>query len=184
MQFVGLDVHDERTAISIRNARGVITKRVVVPTTAPALRRAFAKTRGKLRIVCEAGSRARWVRDTLETRLREVIVCDRRRTRLVVCGSKTDRIDADKLSELLWKNELRPVYVPRDSHVLLRRFVSHYVRMLRERARIILRLRSLFREQGIRVATPRSAPERVPIHRLQDSAAKYVARAYVRQLET
>jgi transposase len=56
--------------------------------------------------------------------------------------------------------------------------------MVRERARVILRLRSLFREQGIPVVTPRSAPQRVPLHRLRDSAAKYVGRAYLRQLET
>ncbi len=184
MQFVGLDVHGEATAISIRSARGRVVRRLIVPTTSAALRRAFLKTRGRMRIVCEAGPLARWVRDTLETRLREVIVCDRRRTRLVAGGSKNDKIDADKLSELLWKNDLRPVYVPRDAHVFLRRLVTHYLRMLRDRSRIIFRLRALFLESGIRVVTPRSAPERVPIHRLRDAGSKYVARSYLAQLKT
>ena len=44
---------------------------------------------------------AAWVFHTLSTRLREVVVCDARRNRLLVSGSKNDRIDADKLSELL-----------------------------------------------------------------------------------
>src|ERR1043166_4463783 len=44
---------------------------------------------------------------------REVVVCDRRRTRLATSGAKTDRIDADKLSELLWKNAVHPVYLLR-----------------------------------------------------------------------
>jgi len=55
--------------------------------------------------------------------------------------------------------------------------------MQRERSRIIQRLRSLFFECGIRVKTPRSNPERVPISRLTTPGAKYVARAYLRQLE-
>lgn len=180
MWYVALDIHGETTSVSIRSSRGVVVRRDVVATTRVALRRAVSNLRGRARIVCEAGPMSRWVRDILETRLREVIVCDRRRSRLA--ASKSDRVDADKLSELFWKNELHPVYVPRGEQVILRRLAMHYIRMMRERTRVIIRLRALFLEVGIRVSSPRSKPEKVPIHRLRDSAAKYVARAYLNQL--
>lgn len=141
-------------------------------------------TRGRTRVLCESGPLAEWVRDTLETRLREVMVCDRRRTRLTTSGAKTDRIDADKLSDLSRRNECHIVYVPRGEAALLRRYVLHYVRMVKERSRIIQRLRSLFFECGIRVETHRSTPGRVPLGRLTSPGAKYVARAYQAQLET
>lgn len=180
MWYVALDVHDETTSISIRSSRGVLVRRDVVATTRVALRRALSSLRGRARIVCEAGSMSRWIRDILETRLREVVVCDRRRSRLA--ASKSDSVDADKLSELFWKNELHPVFVPRGDQVVLRRLTMHYIRMMRERTRVIIRLRALFSEVGIRFTSPRAHPERVPIHRLPDSASKYVARAYVSQL--
>jgi transposase len=178
-----LDVHLDTTAVSIRNGRGAIVKRVVVPTSRAALKGAFRGIRGRMRVVCESGPLAGWVRDGLETRLREVIVCDRRRTRLTTSGAKTDRIDADKLAELARRNDIHVVHLPRGEAAALRRHALHYARMQRERSRIIQRLRSLFFECGIRVKTHRSTPERVPIARLTTPGTKCIARAYIRQLE-
>ena len=183
MWHVGLDVHLDTTAVSIRNTRGIVTKRLVVPTNRVALRRSLAGVRGRVRIMCESGPLAAWIRDTLEPRLREVIVCDRRRTSLTTSGAKSDRIDADRLSDLIRRGEVFAVHVPRGEAALLRRYALHYSRMLRERSRIIQRLRSLFFEHGIRVRTHRSTPERVPLGRLTAPGAKYVARAYRQQLQ-
>jgi len=72
-------VHADATAISIRSSRGVVIKRQVVITNATALRRALATARGRVKVVCEVGPLAVWIKTTLETTLREVIVCDRRR---------------------------------------------------------------------------------------------------------
>jgi len=102
---------------------------------------------------------------------------------LTTSGAKSDRVDADRLSELSRGGQIHVVHVPRGDDALLRRCAIHYVRMQRERARIIQRLRSLFYECGIRVQTHRSAPHRVPLSRLTAPGAKYVARNYLRQLE-
>jgi hypothetical protein len=153
MWFVGLDVHQDTFAMSVRNSRGVVVKRRVVATVRATIKRAFADIPGKVRIACESGPLAAWLRETLETRYREVIVCDRRRTRLSTSGAKTDRIDADKLSELLWKDTVHRVYLPRAESSVLRRFAAHYTRMVRDRMRILHRLRALFAEAGIRIIT-------------------------------
>jgi transposase len=178
-----MDVHLDTTAVSVRNGRGAITKRIVVPTSRTALRQSLCGMRGRVRIICESGPLAMWVRDTLETRLREVVVCDRRRTRLTTSGAKTDRIDADRLSDLIRRDQVFAVHVPHGDAALLRRYAFHYARMLQERSRVIQRLRSLFFEHAVRVRTHRSTPERVPLIRLTAPGAKYVARAYQRQLE-
>lgn len=75
------------------------------------------------------------------------------------------------------------MHVPRGDHALLRRLATHYVKMLRERSRIISRLRSLFAEIGVRVKTHRSSPERVPLARLTRPGVRTIATAYIRQLE-
>lgn len=176
-------MHLDTTAISIRDRRGALVKRVVVPTNRRALREALRGIRGRTRIVCESGPLAAWIHDTLETKLREVVVCDRRRTRLSTSGAKTDRIDADRLSDLGRREQIHRVHVPQGDAALLRRYALHYVRLQRERSRVIQRLRSLFVECGIRVKTHRSTPQRVPLRRLTSPGATYVARAYLRQLE-
>lgn len=176
-------MHLDTTAVSIRDGRGAISKRLVVPTSRSALKGALREIRGRTRIVCESGPLAAWVRDALETRFREVIVCDRRRTRLTTSGAKNDRIDADKLSDLGRRGQIHRVHLLRGDAALLRRYALHYARMQRERSRVIQRLRSLFFECGIRVKTHRSTPERVPLGRLKTPGARYVARAYLRQLE-
>lgn len=183
MWYVGLDVHLDTTAISVRNRRGAVTQRHVVPTNRSAITRILKGIGGRMRIVCESGSAAAWIRNTLETRFREVVVCDRRRTRLTTSGAKTDRIDADKLSDLLYHDQLCIVHVPRGNAALLRRHALHYVRMQVERNRVLQRLRSLFYECGIRIAPSRSTRIRFPINRLTAPGAKFIARAYLRQLD-
>lgn len=182
MWYVGLDVHGETTSISVRSSRGAVVRREVVATTRAALRHALRGVRGRVQIACEAGPMARWTRDMLETRLREVLVCDRRRTRLGT--SKADRVDADRLSDLLAKNELHPIFVPRGEQAVLRRLCVHYIRMIKDRTRVIIRLRALFLESGTHIRTHRSAPEKVPLGALRDHGEKYVVRAYLLQLNT
>jgi transposase len=169
--------------VSLRNHRGTIVRREIVPTNANSLRGALRGIRGRVRIICESGPLVPWVRDTLESRFRELMVCDRRRTRLATSGAKSDRMDADRLSDLLRKDIVHLVHVPRGDHALLRRLAIHYVKMLRERSRIILRLRSLFAEVTVRVSTHRKAPERVPLARLTRRGCRFIANAYLRQLE-
>ena len=183
MWYVGLDVHADTVAVSIRNSRGAITKRGVVPTERLALLAALRSARGRARIICESGPLAPWIRDILETRFREVLVCDRRRTRLTSSSVKNDRLDADKLSELARRGDLHTIHVRKGEEAALWRHAAHFVKMKCERSRIIYRLRALFLERGIRVRTHRDTPERVPLRRLTAPGAKYVALAYLRQLE-
>ena len=137
-----------------------------------------------MKVACEAGPLAPWVKRTLDTQLREVIVCDRRRTRFGARGgSKSDHFDADRLSECLRTGSVHAVYVPQGAHFELRQYLLHYVRMVGERRRVKQRLNALFLESAVRVPRPERAAGRLPIRRLPTGAARQVARAYVRQLE-
>jgi len=184
MWFVGLDVHSPTTVISIRSSRGIIVRRTVVATTAAALRRALNCICGRVKIACESGPLAPWVKRTLQTQLREVIVCDRRRTRIGARGaSKSDRFDADRLSECLRMGSVHGFYVPQGVHLELRRYLLHYVRMVGERRRIKQRLKALFLESAAPFPDNLKGPKRLPIRSLPAGAAREVARAYLRQLE-
>jgi transposase len=75
------------------------------------------------------------------------------------------------------------VYVPSARDRELRRYLMHYVRMTRERIRVIQRLRSLFLESAVRLPSRQKRLEQVPIRRLPAGATREVARAYQRHLE-
>lgn len=183
MLYVGLDVHVAVTTITIREASGEIRLRDAVPTTREAFRRRFKTIRGRLRIVCEAGALAGWVSTVLTSRRREVVICDPRHNALILRGSKTDRVDADKLSELLRLNALRPVVLGDGISRELRRLVTHFLSAQNDRRRNIHRLHSLFRGEGIDFKAQSGKPERVPIRRLRDAASRFVARAQLEEIE-
>ena len=184
MWYAGLDVHQAFSSISIRNGRGVVTARATVPTTASDLRAFFAKVRGRGHVACESGAMASWLVELLTTRFRRVIVTNARANRLLGMGSKHDRLDADRLSELLRVGAVAPVYVG-DRHTReLRQAVAHYRRLLADQVTIVQRVRAIFRESGVQVVGKRGCPERVPIRKLPKTASRQIVSAMLRQLAT
>ncbi len=182
MLFVGLDVHANATTLTVRDAQGLIIRRDVVVTTREALRRRFRTIRGRVRIACEAGPLAGWISSVLTTRLREVVICDPRQNNLLLKGTKTDRVDADNLSELIRLNALRPVFLGDSENRQLRRLMGHYLSSQNDRRRHIHRLHSLFRNLGIQFEPQPGKPERVPLRRLKDRASRFVAHAQLDQI--
>jgi len=62
--------------------------------------------------------------DLLKPHVSKVVVCDPRRNALLKDGNKSDRIDARKLTELLYLDKLHPIY-----------HGEHGLRTLKERVR-------------------------------------------------
>jgi transposase len=79
----------------------------------------------------------------------KVIVCNPRHNRLLSAGNKSDRIDADKLSDLLRLDVLRPVYHERSGVAALRELVRSYNNLVEDTTRVMLRLKAVFRARGI-----------------------------------
>jgi hypothetical protein len=68
--------------------------------------------RGDLRVTFEEGTWAAWLYDLLKPHVTEVVVCNPRKNALLKDGSKSDRIDANKLSEQLYMSRT-PSPIPR-----------------------------------------------------------------------
>ena len=65
---------------------------------------------GTLSLTFEEGTSAAWLHDLLQPHVSRLVVCDPRKNALLKEGSKSDRIDARKLAELLRTNQLKAVY--------------------------------------------------------------------------
>src|SRR5438874_9808432 len=81
------------------------------------------------------------------TYVKNVVVCDPRHTALLKEGSKSDRIDARKLSELLRANLLRPVYHGEKGLRTLKELTRAYLTISKDLTRVMNR--AIYRSWGI-----------------------------------
>jgi hypothetical protein len=76
----------------------------------PTILHVFQGLSGSLQVTFEEGTWAAWLYGLLKPHVTNIVVCNLRWNVLLKEGSKSDRIDARKLAELLRSNLLRPVY--------------------------------------------------------------------------
>src|SRR5216683_7673148 len=131
-KYIGMDVHKEAIAIAVLNAAGKLVMESIIETKANTILEFLKGLRGELHLTFEEGTWASWLYELLQPHVKRVVVCNPRRNALLKEGSKSDRVDARKLAELLYTKMLRPVY-HRDNGMravkeLARSYVNHQQR--------------------------------------------------------
>ena len=101
VKYIGIDVHTESISIAVRNSTGKLVIESVIETKASTLVQFLEGLRGDLRVTFEEGTWAAWLYDLMKPHVTEVRVCNTRKN-TSRNGSKSDRIDARKLSEQLY----------------------------------------------------------------------------------
>lgn len=107
IQYVALDVHQATVVVSVRDERGAVVMRATVATEAKAIIGLIRGLGSRVYVVLEKGTQAQWLHDVLEPHAERVIVCNVRGRGET--GNKSDRVDADRLSELLRCGSLKSV---------------------------------------------------------------------------
>jgi transposase len=148
VKYIGLDVHQASTTFCIRSAHGRILATGTVPTTKHDIVAAIRSVRGPVAVTFEEGHAAAWLHGILKRHARRVIACDPRHNVMLRDGSKSDRIDAAKLSELLRLGAVRPVYHGDAGSEALRVYLHDYDALRTDVIRVKLRLRAVFRSVG------------------------------------
>jgi transposase len=151
-KYVGMDVHKESISIAVMNSAGKIVMECVIETKASVLLQFFNGLRGDVRVSFEEGTWAAWLYDLLKPRVSEVVVCNPRKNALLKDGSKSDRIDAHKLAELLRGNHLKPVYHGEHGLRTLKELGRSYLTITKDVTRVMNRLKALYRGWGIACA--------------------------------
>ena len=77
------------------------------------------------------------------------MVCNPRRNALLKEGSKSDKVDARKLADLLRTGMLRPVYHGENGLRTLRELARSYQTISKDLTRVMNRLKALYRGWGI-----------------------------------
>ncbi len=149
VKYIGLDVHKEAIAVAVRNGAGKLVMESIVETKASTLLDFLHGLRGELHVTLEEGTWAAWLYDVLKPHVREIVVCNPRRNALLKEGSKNDKVDARKLSELLRAGLLRAVYHGENGLRTLRELARSYEVVSKDLKRVMNRIKALYRAWGI-----------------------------------
>ena len=100
-KYIGMDVHQATISVAVMDSAGKLILESNLETKAATILQFIGGLRGSLLVTFEEGTSAAWLYDLLKPHVANVLVCDPRKNALLKDGSKSDRIDARKLAELL-----------------------------------------------------------------------------------
>ena len=147
--YVGMDVHRASIVIVVLNGAGKVVMQSVIETGAERVRSFLKQLRGKVTVTFEEGTQANWLHDVVRPLVTEVVVCDPRHNKLLAAGNKSDRIDAQKLAELLRNGSLRAVYHGDNGVGTLKELVRTYDCLVGDTTRVMNRLKAIYRGRAI-----------------------------------
>jgi transposase len=147
IQYLALDVHQATVVASLRDEHGRVVMRATVATEAKAILRLVRSAGARVHVVFEEGTQAQWLHDLLVEHAERVIVCNVRGRSETT--NKSDRIDADGLSELLRLGAVKAVYHGAPEVLTLKELVRNYDDLVKDSTRVMQRIKAIFRGRAI-----------------------------------
>src|SRR6202166_1887710 len=186
VKYIGMDVHKETISIAVRNSSGKLVMECVIETKAITILQFFQGLSGSLQVTFEEGTWAAWLYDLLKPHVTEWVVCNPRRNALLKEGSKSDRIDAKKLAELLRNGALSSVYHGEHGLRMLKELSRSYLTISKDLGRVMNRLKALYRSwaiscAGTQVYAPRYRSEW--LSKSREAGVRRRAELYYQQLD-
>lgn len=147
--YVGMDVHRASIVIVVLNGSGKVVERITLETNGARVRRYLQQLQGRVYVTFEEGTQAQWLYDLVRPLVTEVIVCDPRQNKLLSVGNKSDRIDAERLAELLRNKSLKAVDHADHGVRVLKELVRNYECLVSDSTRVMNRLKAIYRGRAI-----------------------------------
>lgn len=147
IQYLAFDVHKATVVASLRDASGRIVMKATVATEAKAIVRLVESAGPRVHVAFEEGTQAQWLHDLLIDHAERVVVCNVRGQSET--ENKSDRIDADELSDRLRVGRLKSVYHGAPEVLTLKELVRSYSGLVSDSTRVMLRIKAIFRGRAI-----------------------------------
>src|SRR5436189_2262712 len=148
-KYIGMDVHQATISVAVMDSSGKLIMECILETKAATILEFLRGLRGSLSVTFEEGTSAAWLYDLLKPHVSHLVVCDPRKNALLQDGSKSDRIDARKLAELLRGNQLSPVYHGEHGLRTLKELGRSYLTITKDLTRVMSRIKALYRSWAI-----------------------------------
>lgn len=148
-KYIGMDVHQATISVAVMDSKGKLIMECILETKAATILEFIQGVRGTLAVTFEEGTCAAWLHDLLKPHVSRLVVCDPRKNALLKDGSKSDRIDARKLAELLRGNQLSSVYHGDHGLRTLKELGRSYLTITKDLTRVMSRIKALYRGWAI-----------------------------------
>ncbi len=148
-KYIGMDVHQATISVAVMVWRGKLIMECILETKAATILEFIQGLHGTLSVTFEEGTSAAWLHDLLKPHVSSLVVCDPRKNALLKDGSKSDRIDARKLAELLRGNQLNPVCHGEHGVRALKELGRSYLTITQDVTRVMNRIKALYRSWAI-----------------------------------
>jgi len=149
IKYIGREVHKDAIVIAVLKDNGKLVMESIIETKASTILQLIQGLRGELYLSFEEGTWAAWLYDLRKPQVTKVVVCNPRKNALLQAGSKSDKIDARKLAELLRGGHLRPVYHGENGLCTLKELARSYRTISQDLTRVMNRLKALDRSWAI-----------------------------------
>src|SRR5580693_1553735 len=148
-KYIGMDVHQATISVAVMDSRGKLIMECILETKAATILEFIGGLHGSLSVTFEEGTSAAWLHDLLKPHVSRLVVCDPRKNALLKDGSKSDRIDARKLAELLRGNQLTSVYHGEHGMRTIKELGRSYLTLTKDLTRVMSRIKALYRSWAI-----------------------------------
>jgi len=156
MWHVGIDLHRTTVVLAAVNDVGEAMNPITVPCSDTATIVDVVKKLGVFRAVIEATGTYRWLYDLLQSYGTMFLAHPMRLRAMIQRRSKTDKLDAQLLANLLRINQIPLAYIPPEPYQQLRDLTRSRARLGRHLAEVKIQLRALLARQN------RESPYRTP----------------------
>ncbi|HST10874.1 MAG TPA: transposase [Terriglobales bacterium] len=185
-KYIGMDVHQATISVAVRDGRGKLIMECILETKASTILEFIHGLHGSLAVAFEEGTSAAWLHDLLKPHVAHLVVCDPRKNALLKDGSKSDRIDARKLAELLRTHQLSPVYHGEHGMRTLKELGRSYGTITQDLTRVMSRIKAVYRSwaipcSGTTVYAPRHRAEW--LGKIQEPGVRLRAERLYQQLD-
>src|ERR1700729_3384715 len=185
-KYIGMNVHKEAISIAVLNSSGKLVMECVIETKAITILDFLQGLRGSLHVTLEEGTWAAWLYDLIKPHVTELVVCNPRRNALLKEGSKSDRIDARKLADLLRSNMVRSVYHGEHGVRTLKELARSYLTISKDLMRVMTRVKAIYRSWGIPCAGKKvyaAGYRREWLGKIQEAGVRRRAELYYQQFD-
>ena len=148
MWYLGIDLHRLTVVIAGVNDAGEAMNATTIRCEDTEAIRQFAEKLGAFRAVIEATGTYRWLYDLLRPYGGIVLAHPLRLRAMIQRRSKTDKLDAMLLANLLRINQVPLAYIPPEPYQQLRNLTRARARLVREQVKAKIRLRDLLARQN------------------------------------
>ncbi len=179
MKYIGMDAHSRENLLVVVDKKGRILRAESVKTKDSSILEFVRSIKGRKALAIEECSLAHWLYILLKDEVDELVVCQPPAHR----GPKTDKIDAEKIAQLLRSGMLKSVFHADSEYMEFRTLVSGYSDIVQEIVRTKNRYKSLFRRVAIVQDGQKVYKDENIIADLNTDSSMFVARNLYDQLE-